>query len=77
MNNQTDAITEGIIAHMFDNTIPLPDIKKRKIKIVWSCSDYCHHEHKYKWTAYLCGRVQYLISRLRINLKTKRPKGGC
>lgn len=34
--------------------------KKRKIRIVWSCSPYFHHEHRYKWTAYLCGRLQYL-----------------
>lgn len=27
-------------------------IKKRRIKIVWSCP--YHHEHKFKWTAWPC-----------------------
>ena len=40
-------------------------MKKKKIKIVWSCSDYKHHEHKYKLTAYLCGRLQYVLAKLK------------
>ena len=40
-------------------------IKKQKIKMVWTCSDYINHEHKYKFTAWLCGRIQYL-KRLRL-----------
>ena len=33
---------------------------KIKVKTVWTCSDNCQHEHKYRWTAWLCGRIQYL-----------------
>jgi hypothetical protein len=40
-------------------------MKKKKIKIVWSCSDHKHHEHKYKFTAYLCGRLQYVFAKLK------------
>ena len=40
-------------------------MKKKKIKIVWSCNDHKHHEHKYKFTAYLCGRLQYVFARLK------------
>ena len=35
----------------------LPKVKQ-KIKMVWTCSDYINHEHKYKFTAWLCGRGQ-------------------
>lgn len=31
---------------------------KRKLRFSWSCSDYTHHQHRYRWTAWLCGRVQ-------------------
>jgi len=40
--------------------------KKRKIRISWSCSDYVHHEHRYKWTAWLCGRIQYIWHRIKV-----------
>lgn len=33
-------------------------MSKRKIRIVWSCSDFVHHEHRTKGGAWLCGRVQ-------------------
>jgi hypothetical protein len=33
-------------------------LKKRRIRFVWTCSDYAHHEHRWHWTAWLCGRVQ-------------------
>jgi hypothetical protein len=26
--------------------------------IRWSCSDHCHHEHRYRWTAAICGWIQ-------------------
>ena len=40
-------------------------LKKRKIKIRWTCSNYVHHEHRWKWIARLCGRIQkYLATRL-------------
>lgn len=32
---------------------------KRKLKINYTCSDFVKHEHKYKWTAWLCGKIQY------------------
>lgn len=31
---------------------------KRKVRIAYTCSDYVHHEHNYKWTAWGCGRFQ-------------------
>lgn len=40
-------------------------MKKKKIKIVWSCSDYKNHEHKYKYAAYLCGRLQRVLEKLK------------
>jgi hypothetical protein len=39
-------------------------MKKRKIRFCWTCSDYVHHEHKYKFMAYLCGQFQYLFYKL-------------
>ena len=29
---------------------------KRKLRYVWTCSDYCHKQHKWKWSAWLHGR---------------------
>ena len=40
-------------------------MKKKKIKFVWSCSDYKDHNHKYRFTAYLCGRLQYVLAMLK------------
>ena len=37
----------------------------KNIEIKWSCSDYCHHEHKYKWTAWLCGRIQKYFHKIK------------
>lgn len=34
----------------------------KKIKIVWTCSDFLHHEHRYKFTAWICGKIQILIN---------------
>lgn len=34
--------------------------RPHKIKIIWTCSNFVHHEHKFKLTAWLCGRFQYL-----------------
>lgn len=31
---------------------------KKKIRIRWTCSNRAHHEHRWKWTAWLCGRIQ-------------------
>lgn len=33
-------------------------IKPRRLKLCWTCSDYTHHEHRWYWVAWLCGRVQ-------------------
>ena len=35
--------------------------RKRKLKVRWSCSDYTRHEHRWLWTARLCGFVQWMI----------------
>lgn len=34
---------------------------KKKIKVRFTCSDYKHHEHRYKWTAWVCSRAQKWI----------------
>jgi len=34
---------------------------ERKIKACWSCSDFAHHEHRWKWSAWVCGRIQYFM----------------
>lgn len=31
-----------------------------RIKPIWTCSNHAHHEHRYRWTAWLCGRLQFL-----------------
>lgn len=36
--------------------------------IRWSCSDYVHHEHRTKWTASICGYIQYIIKKIKIKL---------
>ena len=33
---------------------------KRTFTLAWSCSNFADHEHGSKWTAWLCGRWQYL-----------------
>jgi hypothetical protein len=37
-------------------------MKKRKLKIRWTCSDFVKHSHRWKWSVWLCGRWQYLIA---------------
>lgn len=32
-----------------------------KIRFMWSCSDYVYHEHKFKWCAWICGKIQKVI----------------
>ena len=32
----------------------------KKIRPCWTCSDYSHHEHRWKWTAGFCGRLQWI-----------------
>ena len=36
-------------------------MKKRKLKLCWSCSDYCHHKHRTKIGAYICGKLQFIL----------------
>lgn len=31
--------------------------KKRKLRMVWSCCEYCGIDHRWRWTAWLHGRV--------------------
>jgi hypothetical protein len=33
---------------------------RRRIAIRWTCSDYVSHSHRWRWSAWLCGRVQWL-----------------
>ena len=39
-------------------------MKKKKLRIVWTCSDQVHHEHRWYWTAWLCGRIQSWLAPL-------------
>lgn len=32
--------------------------KKRRIRFVWTCSDYVSHEHRWYWSARVCGQWQ-------------------
>ena len=49
-------------------------MKKRKIKFIWTCSDYMKHEHKYKFTAWLCGRFQYCMTKIKKLFKQKKQQ---
>jgi hypothetical protein len=31
----------------------------------WSCSDFAHHEHRWRWSAWLCGKRQWVTQILR------------
>ena len=35
---------------------------KKKVRICWACSDFVYHEHRWRWAAWICGRVQRLIN---------------
>lgn len=37
------------------------DDMKRKINMIWTCSDYVHHQHRWRWVAILCGKIQKLM----------------
>lgn len=37
-------------------------MKKRRIRFRWTCSDYVHHEHRWYWTVWLCGKGQQFIA---------------
>jgi len=38
--------------------------EKRKLKLCWTCSNYTHHEHRWKWTAWICGRTQLFLLKI-------------
>jgi len=40
-------------------------MKKKRIRIACTCSDFMHHEHRWRWTAWLCGRGQLLFGAFR------------
>ena len=44
-------------------------MKRRKIRIAWTCSDFVHHEHRYKFMAYLCGNIQYIIYKIKESIR--------
>jgi hypothetical protein len=52
-------------------------LRKRKIEIRWTCSDFVHHEHRWKWTAWLCGRWQWLLHRKPRREPGKRAGSPC
>jgi len=33
-------------------------VRRHKVRIVWTCSDFSHHEHWSKAAAWICGRIQ-------------------
>jgi hypothetical protein len=33
-------------------------MNKRKAVVIYTCSDFVHHQHRWRWSAWLCGRVQ-------------------
>lgn len=35
-------------------------LNSRELRKHWTCSDFVHHEHRWKWAAWLCGRAQML-----------------
>lgn len=39
---------------------------KRKIRIMWSCSNTAKHQHTTKTGALLCGLWQQLLNRIRL-----------
>jgi hypothetical protein len=40
-------------------------MRARNIFLRWTCSDYVYHEHRYKWTAWLCGVMQNVLDLFR------------
>lgn len=35
-----------------------PTAKATPLRLVWTCSNFVHHEHRWRWTARLCGLMQ-------------------
>jgi hypothetical protein len=40
-------------------------MKRKKIKIHWTCSDNTHHSHRFKFTANICGKIQHLKEKIK------------
>jgi len=38
--------------------IAIGSIFSIKRGLVWTCSNVAHHQHRWKWTAWICGRIQ-------------------
>ncbi len=36
-------------------------MKKRRLRIDWTCSDHAGHVHRWRWSAWLCGRMQWWL----------------
>ncbi len=51
-------------------------MKKKKIKFIWTCSNFKKHQHRWKWTAWLCGRIQYYLALAMYFNKTKEKGDG-
>lgn len=45
-----------------DKTVENTMCGRNQVKIIYTCSDFKHHEHRYKWMAAICGRVQYFFA---------------
>jgi hypothetical protein len=43
----------------------LSAMRERYIYLRWTCSDSVYHEHRYKWTAWLCGVMQNVLDLFR------------
>lgn len=43
-------------------------VKKKKIRFIWTCSNFVRHEHRWKWSAWICGRCQYFRARLKYEI---------
>ncbi len=42
---------------------------KHKLQITWTCSNYIHHQHKWKWSAWICEKLQMLNHLLETHYK--------
>lgn len=57
-----DAIINGQMEAQDKVLFPVLGMPGNKIKIRWSCSDKSHHEHRFRWGAMLCGRIQSILN---------------
>lgn len=44
-------------------------LPKKRLKIVWTCSDYIDHIHKTKFGAWFCGRKQYYSEAIKVHFQ--------